>query len=31
MKLTFVVERPPPQIADQEVLMAAETAGGYIS
>jgi hypothetical protein len=31
-KLTFVAERPPPpQIAFQEVLMAAETAGEYFS
>ena len=30
LKLTFVAERPPPpQIAYQEVLMAAESAGEY--
>jgi len=32
LKLTFVAERPPPpHIAYQEVLMAAETAGEYFS
>jgi len=32
VKLTFVAERPPPpQVAYQEVLMAAETAGEYLS
>jgi hypothetical protein len=30
LKLTFIAERPPPpQLAYQEVLMAAETAGEY--
>jgi hypothetical protein len=32
LKLTFVAERPPPpQIACQELLMAAETSGEYFS
>ena len=32
LNLTFVVERPPPpHIADQEVLMAAETPAEYFS
>jgi hypothetical protein len=32
LKLTFVAERPPPpHIADQEVLMAAEAGGEYSS
>jgi hypothetical protein len=32
LKLTFVADRPPPpQIAYQEALMAAETAGEYFS
>jgi len=32
LKLTFFAERPPPpHIAYQEVLMAAETAGEYFS
>ena len=32
LKLAFVAERPPPpHIAYQEVLMAAETAGEYFS
>jgi hypothetical protein len=32
LKLTFVAERPPPpHIADQEVLMAAEASAEYIS
>jgi hypothetical protein len=32
LKLTFVAERPPPpQIACQEVLMAAEASAEYIS
>jgi transposase len=32
LKLTFVAERPPPpHIAYQEVLMAAETSAEYLS
>ncbi len=32
LKLTFVAERPPPpRIAYQEVLMAAEASGEYLS
>lgn len=31
LKLTFVAERPPPQLAFQELLMAAETSGEYFS
>jgi len=32
LKLTFVAERPPPpQIAFQELLMAAETGAEYFS
>ncbi|MDH7513829.1 MAG: hypothetical protein QHH14_12855 [Clostridiales bacterium] len=32
LKLTFVAERPPPpQLAYQELLMAAETGGEYFS
>ena len=32
LKLTFVAERPPPpHIAYQELLMAAETGGEYLS
>jgi hypothetical protein len=32
LKLTFVAERPPPpHIAYQEVLVAAETGGEYFS
>jgi hypothetical protein len=32
LKLTFVAERPPPpRIASQEVLMAAETSAEYFS
>ncbi len=32
LKLTFVAERPPPaHLAYQELLMAAETGGGYFS
>jgi hypothetical protein len=32
LKLTFVAERPPPpQVACQEYLMAAETSGEYFS
>jgi hypothetical protein len=32
LKLTFVAERPPPpQIAYQESLVAAETSGEYFS
>jgi hypothetical protein len=32
LKLTFVADRPPPpQIAYQEVLMAAEPSAEYIS
>jgi hypothetical protein len=32
MKLTFVAERPPPpQIAYQEVLLAAEASAEYFS
>jgi hypothetical protein len=32
LKLTFVAERPPPpQMAFQELLMAAETSGEYFS
>jgi len=32
LKLTFVAERsPPPHIAYQEVLMAAESGGEYFS
>ena len=32
LKLTFVAERPPPpHIAYQEVLMAAEPGGDYFS
>jgi hypothetical protein len=32
LKLTFVAERPPPpQLAFQELLMAAETGGEYFS
>lgn len=31
LKLTFATERPPPYIAYQEYLMAAETVGEYFS
>ncbi|MDH4270728.1 MAG: acid--CoA ligase [Candidatus Aminicenantes bacterium] len=32
LKLTFVAERPPPpQLAYQELLMAAQTSAEYIS
>jgi len=32
LKLTFVADKPPPpRIAYQEVLMAAETSGEYFS
>jgi len=32
LKLTFVADRPPPpQIAYQEVLMAAESSAEYLS
>jgi hypothetical protein len=32
LKLTFVAERPPPpQLAYQEILMAAETSAEYLS
>ncbi len=32
LKLTFAAERPPPpRVAYQEVLMAAETGGQYFS
>ena len=29
LKLTFMAERPPPQIVQQELLMAAEESGEY--
>jgi len=32
LKLTFVAKKPlPPHIADQELLIAAETGGEYFS
>jgi len=31
LKLTFVAERPPPHVAYQEILVAAETDAKYIS
>jgi hypothetical protein len=31
LRLTFIIERPPPHRAYQEVLMAAETGGEYFS
>lgn len=31
LKLTFVAERPPPRVASQEFLMAAETSAEYFS
>jgi len=29
LKLTFHAERPPPQVVQQELLMAAEESGEY--
>jgi hypothetical protein len=32
LKLTFIADKPPPpRVAYQEVLMAAETSGDYFS